>query len=393
MRCDTARVVDWAGRFAFPRAAGSEGERQAAAIAGDELARLGLRVERVELTASQLPSLAEPWLGWMGVAAWSTGLVLATRWGAHWPVRTALALGALLWLRLTVVEGFPLGWARIGRVTTTDIVARRNGQDDTPPLRVVFHTSLETFDPGHELVPRWLATPVIAALLAALVFCELTINRNPLGLPAWCRVGSGPFLLLLLWLTIGARVARLVARTRSPDIRDNRTGLALLLELARGWPRGTEHRIETRFVATGGRSLHQAGLHALVRAMGTEWPARPTLIIDWLAPGIGRSLAVLERGTDSLAAAAARDLWIPHRTIHRAPIRHEHWPLCRHGPSYISIVGDAVRETRAPVVALTIDPDALGRAAQLATEVALRWAKQTESFQEQPATQPPAGSK
>ena len=386
MRFDTARAVEWAGTFAFGRAAGTDGERQAAALAADEFGRLGLRVERIEVKASRLPGLAEPWLGWLGVGAWATGLAWSVHRGVHWPIRLALALGALLWLRLTTIEGFLLGRVLLRRVATTNVVAWREPKGEPPPIRVVFHTSLDTFDAGRELVPPWLATPVIAALLAALVFCDMTINRNPLRLPWWCWPWSGPLCLVLLWLAIGMRIARLVGGTGRLDARDNRTGLGVLLELARGWPRGTDSRIESRFVATGGRTLDRAGFRALVHAIGTEWPAMPTLIVDWLAPGIGPGLALLEQGTEALAATAAGDLWIPHRFLYRAVVYHQHWPLGRHGPATIGMVGDAVAAHRAPVAARAIEPDALGRAAQLATEVALRWARRKQTPEEKPVT-------
>src|SRR5689334_12550758 len=110
MRFDTVRAMEWAGLFAFPRAGGTDGEARAAAIAAEELTRSGLRVERVAVYGSRLPALAEAWLGWGGLAAWATGLALATQRGAAWPVRLALAVGALVWLRLAAVEGFRLGW-------------------------------------------------------------------------------------------------------------------------------------------------------------------------------------------------------------------------------------------------------------------------------------------
>src|SRR5947209_5430482 len=109
MRFDTARALEWAGTFAFPRAAGTEGERRAAEIAAVELARIGLRVERVDILGSRLRALAEPWLGWVGLSGWAAGLAFATHLGLAWPVRLALAVGALVWLRLTAVEGFRLG--------------------------------------------------------------------------------------------------------------------------------------------------------------------------------------------------------------------------------------------------------------------------------------------
>jgi hypothetical protein len=376
MRFDTARAMEWTEAFTFPRTAGSEGERHAGQIAGDALAGLGLRVERLEIQGRRMPEPTQPWLGWFGVGLWSVALEVGTHLAETWPFRLALALGALLWLRLTTVEGFVLGGPWLRRFATTNVIARREVEGESPPLRVVFHTPLDTFEPGRELVPRWLATPVVAALLGAQIFFDLTINRNPLGLPFW-RVAGLAF-ALVLWVAIGMRIFLLVRRQGGPDIRDNRTGLALLLELARSWPHGTDARIETRFVATGGRTLHGAGLRALVRAIIHDWPARPTLVVNWLAPGIGSGLTLAEQGTGQLAAKAAADLWIPHRVAHRAAIARDHRPFGRHGPAFVGMVGSAVAPTRAPGSAQIIEPDALGRAAQLATEVALRWVKQNQ---------------
>jgi hypothetical protein len=372
MRFDTARAIEWAGRFAFPREAGTDGERRAAEVVAGELGRLGLQVDQVAVQGSRLPALAEPWLGWVGLAAWSTALALATYKGAAWPLRLALAIGASAWLYLTAVGSLRLAWAWPRRVATTNVVAWRM-VEPSPQVRVVFHTTLDAFDPGRSLVPPWLATNVIALLLAGQIFVALTARRDSSGLPAW----SGLLLLGLLWLAIGGRVWRLAGRGGRADLRDNRTGLAVLLELARTWPRGTHARIETRFVATGGRALDRAGLHALARAIACEWPARPTLVVDWLAPGIGTGLALMEEGTAQLAVSAAEDLWIPHHVIHLAGVRRELWPFGRKGPGYVGMVGDAIDKPADP--AQGIDPDALARAAQLATEVALRWARKEQA--------------
>jgi hypothetical protein len=368
--------MDWAGRFAFDRGAGSEGERHAGEIVAGELNRLGLRVERVEVAAARLPAAALPWLGWLGVGVWSVGLEIATLLGDPWPVRLALALLALLWLRLTTVEGLGAGLGRIrrSRVSTLNVIAWRPVDGEPPPLCVVFHTSLETFDPGRELVPRWLSTRALAVLVGGQVFFDLTVNRNPLGLPG-ARL-AGLLCGMFLWLAIGLRIERLVRSHGRPDVRDNRTGLAMLLELARTWPRGTDSRIEARFVTTGGRTLDRAGLRKLLRAIAHEWPPRPSLVVDWLAPGIGPGLTLAEQGTGPLAKKAATDLWIPHRLAHRAAIAREHRPMGRGGPCYVGMVGSGVATRRRSAAAPAIEPDALGRAAQLATEIALRWAKQ-----------------
>src|SRR2546430_2431305 len=119
MKFDTARAMEWVGMVDFPRVAGTEGERRAAELVAAQLASLVLRGERNAAPGSRLPALVEPWLGWIGVGAWATGLAIVTHVGAAWPARLTLAVGALLWLRLTAVEGFRLGRLGPRRVVTT----------------------------------------------------------------------------------------------------------------------------------------------------------------------------------------------------------------------------------------------------------------------------------
>ena len=119
-------------------------------------------------------------------------------------------------------------------------------------------------------------------------------------------------------------------------------------------------------------------------AIEAEWPAKPTLVVEWLAPGIGPGLALLERGTGRLAESAAADLWIPHHPIRHPDIRRAHWPFGRRGPAYVAIVGGELDTP--PATDRPIDPDALTRAAQLATEIALRWARRNRTSDAEPAS-------
>jgi hypothetical protein len=384
MKFDTDHAVEWAGAFGFSRAAGSEGERRAAEIVAGELARLGLRVERAGADEKRQPAAARPWIAWLVLGLLSAALEVATHRGGAWPVRLGLALLALVWLRVIVVEGFGSALVRRLRREAASVVAWREAEAGSPPapVCVVFHTPLDSFEPARELVPAWAATPVIAGLLGAQVFFDLTIHRNPLGLPLWYL--GGTCCAVLLWVAIGVRVVRLVRGPGEAGPDDNRTGVALLLELARSWPRTTSARIDARFVATGGRRLSNDGLRALVKSIVPEFRARPTLVIDWIAPGIGRGLTLAEQGTGQLAARAAADLWIPHRVAHRAAVGRTHWPLGRHGPGYVGMIGDGI-SARAKRAAAP-EPDALGRAAQLATEVALRWARRIETPAEHAAS-------
>jgi hypothetical protein len=86
----------------------------------------------------------------------------------------------------------------------------------------------------------------------------------------------------------------------------------------------------------------------------------------------------VEQGTGQLVAKAAADLWIPHHIAHRAAIARDHRPFGRQGPAFVGMVGSAVAPARRSAPAPAIEADALGHAAQLATEVALRWARQKQ---------------
>jgi hypothetical protein len=362
MKFDLDQAIAGAAAFAEPRWGGTDGESRAAERAAKALARLDLRVERTTVYGSRVPALAEAWLGWLGVALWAAALELATHAGAGWLTRLALALGAVIWLRLTTVEGFGFLGAWTRNVPSTNVVAWREVEPPAP-VRVVFLTALETHDPRRAAMPLWLSTPMIGLLLGGQVFCSLTINRNPLHLPGWL----GPLFLGLVELAIAGRILHLARRPATPDAGDNRTGLAVLIELARGWSDRTHARIETRFVATGGQSLGRAGLRSLARTMAELWPAKPTIVIEWLAPGIGPGLTLIDLGTGGLATSAAADLWIPHRVIGGIRAHRARCPFGCNGPGYVGLTGTGVGVTQA------INRVALNLTAQLATEIALRW--------------------
>ena len=104
------------------------------------------------------------------------------------------------------------------------------------------------------------------------------------------RAGGSPFSLVLrrarstrrgwalpvlglLWLLVLVRLFPYLKSARHPGLRDNRTGLAVLLELARTWPRRADARIEVHFVAVGGQGLDGAGSRALEESIRTNGPS------------------------------------------------------------------------------------------------------------------------
>ena len=197
-----------------------------------------------------------------------------------------------------------------------------------------------------QLVTNWPRRPW---RLAPLRSARLLIARKPLSRQGSTRVvirvsldpGSGPL---------------------------DGAGIALLLELARGWAVHPPPRVETVLAFVGGQSLDQAGDWALAKLLAKEWPRKPSLLLTLNAPGIGKELLIHEDGRFVLEAAES--LWVPHRLPSvRESRRVPRLPL-RVAESEVWLGGSATDD--GPQV---VDLEALARAAQLVEEVVLRWGK------------------
>jgi hypothetical protein len=154
-------------------------------------------------------------------------------------------------------------------------------------------------------------------------------------------------------------------------------GVALLLELARGWAGHPPARVETVLAFVGGLGLDQAGDRALAALLMKAWPRKPTLLLTLNAPGIGKELLIRDDGR--LVLDAAESLWIPHRLpSFRESRRMPRLPL-RVAESEVWLGGSAAED--GPQV---VDLEALARAAQLVEEVVLRWGKRHSGSTYQP---------
>src|SRR5262249_29145561 len=144
----------------------------------------------------------------------------------------------------------------------------------------------------------------------------------------------------------------------APRAADNRTGLGLLVELARSWPRSAR-RLEARFLAVG--ALADAV------AMAREWADPPTLVLMLEAPGVGATIGLAGReGAVAEASQIAGDLW--------APARRQRWrdPALADFTRIAGMTGFAVTGSNDRGA---IEPATLQAAGQLCLEAALRWAK------------------
>jgi hypothetical protein len=160
---------------------------------------------------------------------------------------------------------------------------------------------------------------------------------------------------------------RLVSNRLDSGQRDG-AGIALVLELARGWAGHPPARVETVLAFVGGQSLDQAGDRALADLLANESLGKPTLVLTLDAPGIGKELLIHDDGR--LVLDAALSLWVPHRVPTFRESRRVPRLPSRVAESEVWLGGMARHE--GPQV---VDLEALARAAQLVEEVVLRWGK------------------
>jgi hypothetical protein len=151
----------------------------------------------------------------------------------------------------------------------------------------------------------------------------------------------------------------------------------LLLEMARTWPRTSSRPIEPVFVAAGGQDLDYAGSREIARRLRSEWASTPTLLVLFFAPAAGDRLRLCSTdttssGTQELAEGAASSLWLPIQKYDPFALTSL-WPFENCHPC-VALIGSDPRAFFDD----SVDPQALHRAAQLATEIALRWAKQAK---------------
>lgn len=365
MRFDNDRASAWAERFGASR---TEGERRAADLIAEEFTRIGLRVEDRVVLGSRFPHQILPALGWCGLGLGMTLATYLSDRGASGVLLATAVIGAVAGWGVATLPGLRFGHGWPPRVPSRNVLAERAVDGDgRPPARLIFRTPLDGIVLRGPEAPRWASSVTIGVLVGTLV---VSFHGGVIH-------GSGRALAVLglLWVLVLVRLFPFLKAARHPGLGDNRTGLAVLLELARTWPRRADARIEAHFVAVGGQGLDGTGSRALEETIRDEWPDKPTLLIDLSAPGVGKGLILAARGHADLAESAAADLWIPHRLARRHVWTTWARPVLPLDDDVVWLIGDeaAVRSDRGREIA--IDPDALGRAAQLATEIALRWAR------------------
>jgi hypothetical protein len=350
MRFDPERVIRNAQALSRPRVAWTLGEDRAAHDMAALFNRAGLRIDLVTASSFNPPArllvillLGWCWLGTVGVMP-----------GASWETRLTVA-GAIVMVLFVAYVAVVVRHGGSDIVLPSRHVIGISPIDAPRPVRLVLMSRLVT--PGPRWQTVWHASFLVVFVVLGMGVLALQLDGTPRVLHR-----AGPALFAGQWLAL---LLLIVGPWRQPapaSRGDNRTGLAMLVELAETWPKGLVDRVETWFVATPDPVK-------MSRDIANRLGDRPTLAIALDTPGVGGELAVAGRGmAASLALEAARGLWIPHRQIRRAG-RELGLPAFRR----IGLPGVALCGASGD---LPIEPASLGATAQLVTEVALRWARQ-----------------
>ncbi|AGA29807.1 M28 family peptidase [Singulisphaera acidiphila] len=368
MKFDIDRAMGWVKTFDFPRGTGSEGERHAADLLAEPLEKSGWRVSRaVTRTGCRLSTLVmillltllfEKYFLWKALQLSFPNLPRRSRLGMYF---AAFLLIAGL-IRLAV--------GRHGvKIARERFVAWRSAKEPSRLVNLIADRPGLSERPARVFILTHLDTPLRVAnredgisnaiILGLIVLVFLGFS------PVWTTwSAAGIFLVSLLFQ------ARYWLRAERPSAGDNRTGLALLAEMAQSLPTRLHERVEIHLVAVGGSSSGQLGALALADDIRGHWPPKPTLVINLDSPGLGPEIRLLGTGKAlEVARGAAKDLWIPCRVKRRAFCCLDHRPFILNRIPAISLAGDR-KGTR-------IEPANLAATVQLATEIALRWARLT----------------
>ncbi len=388
MRFDPARATALFEEMGSSSFAGPDGESRLAEFVADHFEQFGLTVARREVEGSRFPGRAAPWIGWLGYGAPITAayLLVLARNARAGLLAIVVIVPAHAWLRAVLLNR--IRWGRqIPPIESAPLVVAQGSHDSSSPVRVVFQAVLgdlktDLLQSGRLTRARIMRTHAGFFLSIAVTVAARQLDR-PVAFAWW--LGFDTLLLALLWLAI---VRILCGELReSPaaqrSLAVDRHGLAVIIELARTWPRSASRPIEVIFAVAGGQGLDFAGSRAVLRALDSEWPAKPSLLLLFFAPGAGgehRLVPIVSASPEAAALAGdvARSLWIPTAGVD--PWSHSpFWPFGKgfNAADVIALVGaHSALDSGAP-----INSQNLVHAAQLATEIALRWAKKQQPLQ------------
>jgi len=387
MKFDTSRALRVVEELGDPRFAGPDGEEAEAGYIAEQLAPTGWQVYRRKVVASGFPRLAVSWISWLGFGVLITlAMTIVWTFGNRRPSQflgIPLLLLGLLYFYLALYRGFQFGW-NLPPERTASLVIVRLPSERPPSCRVVLQTALGRLSLRRRERSRWQLLALAVVLLLLLIDVATVSSFAPVPQRFFPASGHSErslsvILLLVLWVLVLGRISREIADDRSGwplDLAD-RTGIGVLLEMARTWSPLRSQNVEILFAATGGQAYDFAGARSLGGWLQAESREIPTLLLIWFAPGIGREFTIVSHECRDLAFRAAKSLWLPHSPPPVLFRSVDLWPADRSHRDFIALF--SARYLDQSPKKDVIDPATLSHTAQLVTEIAMRWIKSQQT--------------
>lgn len=394
-----ARLLGTAAALAFPRRAGSDGDRAVTAALAERLEAVDFAVEVEAFSFDRQPAeRALRWLlGGAALAVVGASWLVASAPLAALGLLAAAAAGTLVVLRrapwLDALERLP------GPVRSANVVGRRGAE--TPERCVVLVAHHDSKSQSLAMPARLAATigaGAGAGGVAALAVAAIVIDGT--GPPAWLAGSAGAVAGLCL-----AALASMTSGGASPGGVDNAGSMAVVLELAAGaraLPPGLELVVlftgaeEDRMVgATRWLDRHREALAGAAPVAlnfdGAGSPGRTVLITR---SGLGRRLAP---GLERTALAAAADLGERPRRIAMAPaVGIDALPFAERGIECLTLTSGSLGPATFAVhsagdVAGNLDGPTLVRVVELARAILGRLEAEEGTGTHQSSTEKPTG--
>ena len=280
---DAHRAYRHIEQLAFPRLAGSAGERKARDYLLNELAAQGYTVTREPFTYSRFPAEALPQL----IAIVSIGgVVSACLFYERYPLVAVVLCFALILVvfvftrwRKSLEPLYDLG----KRYPSENIVAKNHSALDARP-QIVFVAHYDAKSQVLPIVVRALCYTIasigLVALTALIVIQALFVK----GLPKAFVWGTGACILLCL-LTLLLNFTQ----NRSPGAFDNASGVGVVLELARCLKSSS---VPVTFLFTGAEEF---GMCGALRYAQQHTPNPETYFINIDSVGTAEALSLITR--------------------------------------------------------------------------------------------------
>ncbi len=339
-------LLERARALAFPRFAGTDGERRAADLVAERLAAHGLAVAREPFRAGRrairvyqralfgagaalvaltgVGAARDPGLGALGAVAL---LALLAR-SARWTPRIERLFDAAPWIEsLNVVARRPAPPRDLARADESerprDPTSPAHPEPPPPPISIVLLAHLDSKSsrlPTFFTVGSLLLTLVVTAALGAWSLLALAgAARGPdprVALPAALAAAAALLAVALLQRSGNA----------SPGAMDNASGLAVLLECALSLPADPAlAAADLTFVATGAEEIGLAGAMRWIQAHAGEHDSARTLFVNVDSVGVGSGLLASDVGGRAPTGEPTRDLVA--RAARRAGVRVRRLPF------------------------------------------------------------------